>query len=267
MGRRAPRPQTQPPASLCRAAAAAAAERQQRCGRGPAWCGALRGGEQAARPGPRCQGAGRGAGLLEPRRPCSSSATAAPAASPAATPAIVPQWSDDAIRPAGYYRVWPSGRSSLKIRPPPPRRPPARSGFGPARLCGAESALQLSSPVEVTLLAQIGVRPSGGWQWKGGCTVRRGRQFGGEAGSRSPRVLAVRFHPSSQDDHLPFPVPERPSREDLRRSRPLVAAVCLISPHPRSGVRTQYRGDSNHQDASYRPDKAGMGRSSGDPES
>lgn len=119
-----------PPASLSRVAAAAAAERQrQSCSRGPAWCRARRGGEQAVRPGPRCQGAGPGAGLPAPGRPSSS----AHAAAPAAPLAIVTQ-RPDALQPAGCYRgLWPARHSSLKIWPPPPCRPPARSGFGAAR--------------------------------------------------------------------------------------------------------------------------------------
>lgn len=115
--------------------------------------------------------------------------------------------------------------------------------MGPRGGCGVERALRPGSRVEVTLRAQIGVGPSGRWKWEGGCTVREGQQFGGGAGSLSPRC-----HPSSRDDHLSFPFPAMPSREDSRRSRPLAAAVCLTSPFapalgraPCSGVRTRIR--------------------------
>lgn len=64
--------------------------RLQRSRRGPAWCRAPRGGEQAALPGPRCQGAGGGAGLPAPGRLGSS----APAAAP---PAIVPRRPDAGV--------------------------------------------------------------------------------------------------------------------------------------------------------------------------
>lgn len=93
-------------------------QRRRRSGPGPARCGAARGGEQAARPGPRCQGAGRGAGFPEPRRPCSS----APAASPAAPRAIVTRrLGDGAPRPpTGCPRAWPCdvplGRSGCFLR-------------------------------------------------------------------------------------------------------------------------------------------------------
>nr|XP_037865731.1 translation initiation factor IF-2-like isoform X2 [Chlorocebus sabaeus] len=85
---------------------------------------------------PRCQGAGRGAGLPAPGRPCSS----APAAAPAAPGAIV-------LRLPGLKRatprLWPLSRSSLKTWPQPrsrsgswswaqssecPRSPPRRRG-------------------------------------------------------------------------------------------------------------------------------------------
>lgn len=85
---------------------------------------------------PRCQGAGRGAGLPAPGRPCSS----APAAAPAVPGAIVSRL--PGLKRA-TPRLWPLSRSSLKTWPPPrsrsgswswaqssecPRSPPGRRG-------------------------------------------------------------------------------------------------------------------------------------------
>lgn len=122
---------------------------------GPAWCPALRGGEQATRPGPRCQGAGRGAGLPTPRRLGSP----APAAAPAAPPAIVMRRPDAGVRrPSGECPgAWPSGRSSQTVRPSLASRIPAGNGFWASRWRRAKIALPQSSSVEVTLRAQTRV--------------------------------------------------------------------------------------------------------------
>lgn len=125
----------------------------------------------------------------------------------------------------GCSRVWPSGHSSLKIRPPPPRRPPAKSRFAAAKWARSRER----PPTVLTRGGHhAGADPGGalgrmrmeGWV----CQARR-LAVPRRGGVPLPPLLA---------DHLSFQVPARPSPEDLRRSRLLAAAVCLAPRHLRS---------------------------------
>lgn len=208
MGGRAPRPGPGPLFAEQRLRL----PRRWRSGRGPAWCRAPRGGEQAARPGPRCQGAGRGAGLSAPGCSCSS----ATAAAPAAPRAIVTRLRVTVARclSASCPLAWLSGSSSGKTRPSPPRRPPARSGF---RAAGSErSGERPTTPPgrggHPASADRVG--PSGGCAWKGGRSVCGGRQLPGDAGPSCPGGLPGPIH-LSEADHLSFLVVSTPSRVNL----------------------------------------------------
>ena len=110
--------------------------------------------------------------------------------------------------------VWPFGSSSGKTRPPPPRRPPARSGF---RAAGSErSGERPTTPPgrggHPASADRVG--PSGGCAWKGGRSVCGGPQLPGDAGPSCPGGLPGPIH-LLEADHLSFLVVSTPSRVNL----------------------------------------------------